>query len=268
MSLIKVSLLLNLLLSCISLYCQPILVVTQEKAGTTHINASLGNYFGGGWDTGRNMIRTNTDGSFGGLTLQTENYLRVSEKFKTKNIHIVDHYHITDDFLSCIINSGNKITFIHRDPRSAIVSKAIHQVLNNNSHDWKDQHLAEEKKSRNINKIRSHIDKLLKSGELDNRIAELKQWMKWKKEHPNSVNICSFDLLKKNRSLFFNNLLKFYGIRTNQNKYFPGPGVGLCRYRNSPANEWMDILTEQQVQFIQKEMDQDLCLFYEWKIYN
>jgi hypothetical protein len=254
-----------MLLFSFYLYCQPILVVTQEKSGTTHLHASLGQYFQVHWETGRRMICTNEDGTSSGLVLKPENFLRVVKICKDKNIPIVDHFTITEDFFSYVVSSGNRIAFVPRDPRSAITSKAIHQVLNNNSQDWKDQHLAEDGKIKNLSKIRSYIDILIKQGELDNRIKELNKWMAWKRAYPRIVNICSFELLKKNRILFFRNLLSIFRIKSKKIKHVPGPPLGLCRYRKSPDNEWKTILTEEQKQLIFRKMNKRLLRFYGWE---
>lgn len=248
-----------------TIFCGPVLVVTLPKGGTTHINASLCDYFGVSYEYGRHLIRKNRDGSIGGLNIIPENYTRMLKILSEKNVPIVDHFNLSDEMISTILSSGNKIVFVPRDPRAILTSMAIHQVLNSNAHDWKDQHLANQKKIQKLSEIRAFIDNLLQNGVHISKINELTKWMKWKKAHPNYIDICSFRLLKTNRNLFFRRILANYGVHYQKSKDFPGPGLGLCRFRNSPIDEWKTILTHEQKKQFERFMEPGLYDFYHWE---
>lgn len=237
------------------------LIVTQPKSGTTYINAAMTNYFGYNYFSSRNILRPNK-----AMLIQASDFARAAKHFAHADAPIVDHFQITDSVLKEIIKQKCKVVFVPRDPRSAIVSKIIHEVVLDGAHGWQDDLNIHKEIEQKRKAILDQVNRRLVQ-EVHQRVKDLNIWKERKERHPNTVYIVNFELLKSDRPNFFYKIVEPFGY--NKNNFDPakvlGPKWGKNRVRGSNPDEWRDFVSKELLAEVNLLLPDELMKFYGWK---
>ena len=100
------------------------------------------------------------------------------------------------------------------------------------------------------------------------QVEWINEWVNVYKNHPwfkTQIHFSTFENLKKNQKVFFNNILDFYSIDKKNFEYPKKPErEGDRNFREGKTNTWKNELDKNQLKRLEKQTPEQLLNFFKW----